>query len=546
MSLPTDVSKKFWPFVIALFCIFLAMGVYGWRTTLQEAHVEPEWGMVIEQTINLVTGEEAIVVSQKHEEHWTLKVAKWGIKGVLAAALLQSGFLIFRRQIRQFAFRKVRGHQVFAGIGMNNADLALAASASGQKVAIIGEDENHPRRDELEAAGILFVSGSPTDSLKLKAAGADRSARVVVAAASGDDETIASAEIVAALSRPISPKGEKGQMLVCIESLEIRELLNQRWKLVVHPSTWQARVVSFEAAALRHIVGEAARDLALAPDIMARGPRILVVADEAFARDFLKAAIAFIQISGEQLPEYFVAVPDGKMEKAFRTLYPAVDLVAKVDFIVEEESLVPATPSLAGQKFDLAVVKLADESSTLQLADKILRSPQFVAQRVKAVVLHAPKTQFIDEPRLKIASIFEMGLKSPEFGDLELERQARENHDAYLAGLKPEERAKAQEYDALGETFKESNRWAVLHRQIKKTIWDTAPESARANLVEHLAICEHQRWMGEKVMDGWRGGKPRDNARRVHPDISTFNELSEDVKEKDRVQVRKGLGLVNQ
>ena len=543
MHLPTNVSKKFWPFLIALFCTFLAMGVYGWRTTLQEAHVEPEWGMVIEQTVNLVTGEEAIVVSQKHEEHWTLKVAKWGIKGVLAAALIQSGFLIFRRQIRQFAFRKVSGHQVFAGFGMNNADLALAASSSGQKVAIIGEDEHYPRLGELEEAGILFVAGSPTDPLKLKAAGAERSARVVVAAASGDDESISAAETIAAMSRADEPKGEKGQMLVCIESLEIRELLNQRWKLVVQPSIWQARVVSFEAAALRHIVGEAARDLALAPDIAARGPRILVVADEAFAHAFLKAAIAFIQISGERLPEYVVAVRDAKMEKAFRTLYPAVDLVAKVDFIEEEDYLVPSTPALAGQNFDLAVVKLADESSTLQLADKILRSPQFSAQRVKAVVLHTPKTQFVDEPRLKMASIFEMGLKSPEFGDLELERQARENHDAYLTGLKPEERAKAQQYDALGETFKESNRWAVLHRQIKKTIWNAATESARENLIEHLAICEHQRWMGEKVMDGWRGGKPRDNARRVHPDISTFNELSEDVKEKDRVQVRKGLGL---
>ena len=90
--------------------------------------MEPEWGMVIEQTVNLVTGQEAIVVSQKHEEHWTLKIAKWCIKGVLAAALIQSGFLIFRRQIRQFAYRKVSGQKVFAGFSMNNADFALATS----------------------------------------------------------------------------------------------------------------------------------------------------------------------------------------------------------------------------------------------------------------------------------------------------------------------------------------------------------------------------------------------------------------------------------
>ena len=543
MHLPTKVPKKFWSLLIALWVVFLAIGAYGWHRTLEIAHRKPQWELVVDQTIHLAKGENFKVVGAVHDEHWSLSISRAGIKAVIAAAFMQSIFWIFRRQLRQFAFRKARGHVVFAGFGMNNPDLALAASAKGQKVAIIGNDAQHPRLGELEQAGILFVAGSPVDPLKLKAAGVERSAQVVVAADCGDNETISSAETIAAMARPESLNGNEGQILVCIESLEIRELLNQRWKLVVHPSTWQARVVSFEAAALRHIVGDAARDLALVPDIAARGVRILVVADEFFSRDFLRVAIAFIQITGSRLPEYVVAVRDPKMEKAFRTLHPALDLVAKVEFIQEDDFLVPASPALAGQNFDLAVVKLADETSTLELADKVLCSPQFNAQRVRAIVLHPPKTQLIDEPRLKIDSIFEMGLKSPEFGDLELERQARENHAAYLAGLSPEERAKAQEYDALGEAFKESNRWAVLHRQIKKTIWDAAPESARAGLVEHLAICEHQRWMAEKVMNGWRGGKPRDNARRIHPDIAPFMELSEAVKEKDRVQVRKGLGL---
>jgi hypothetical protein len=60
-------------------------------------------------------------------------------------------------------------------------------------------------------------------------------------------------------------------------------------------------------------------------------------------------------------------------------------------------------------------------------------------------------------------------------------------------------------------------------------------------MLEHLTICEHQRWMGEKAMDGWRGGDQRDNTRRIHPDIQPFEKLSEPVKEKDRVQVRKAV-----
>lgn len=545
MHLPHNVSKKFWPALVTLFCIFIAMGVYGWRTTLEEAHTEPEWGTVIEQTINLVTGEEAIVVSQKFEEHWTLKVAKWGIKAVLAAALIQSGLLIFHRQIKQWRFRKVRGHEVFAGIGMQNIDLALRAAAGGQRVAIICEDEEHPRRCEMEDAGILCLSGSATDLHKLKAAGVERCKRAVVAAVSGDDETIAAAETIATLSVSDSGEDLRGQMLVCIESQEIRDLLNNRWKLVAKPDHWSARTVSFESAALRQIVTKIASDLSKSPDALRRGPRILVVADDAFTRNFLRAATAFIQISADHLPEYYAAVQGTGLEKAFRLHYPASDLVAKVHFINTASHLVPVSPELSSLEFDLVVIKLANESLTLELASKALASPQFMAKSALAVVMHPPKTQFIDDPKLQLASIFDMGLKSPEFGDLALEQKARENHDAYLAGLESEERKKAQSYDELGEAFKESNRWAVLHREIKKSIWKAASVPERENLIEHLSICEHQRWMGEKVMDGWRFERlpEQDKTRKLHPSIIPWDQLSEEEKEKDRVQVRKALGI---
>ena len=541
--LPSQVSKKFWPFLLVLFLLFLGMGFYGWKTTLEQAHVDPDLGTVIEQTINLVTGEEAIVVSQKYEEDWTLKVAKWGIKGVLAAALFQSALMIFGRQIKRWRFKRVSNHEVFAGIGLHNLDLALMAASQGRKVAIVSEDEEHPRRSELEAAGVLFLSGSPSDPQKLRIAGVDRAARVVVAATGGDNASISAAEAVDSLKRSALAESPKGQMLVCVDSNEIRELLNQRWGLVVKPYQWQARVVSFDAVAMRQIITSITQDLAKSPEILTRGPRILLAGDDGFTMHFLRAAIPFLQISGNALPEFFATVDGEVLEKDFQLLYPAAGLVAKVNFILCEDRLVPVCPELEGLKFDLAVVKLQDESSTLQLASKILASSQFFVDRVHAVLLHPPEVRLLDDPKLQTSSIFKMGLQSSEFGDLSLEQKARENHEAYLAGLKPEERAKAQEYDALGEAFKESNRCAVLHREIKKGIWSKASENEREHLIEHLAICEHQRWTGEKVMDGWRGGEKRDNQRKIHPDIRPYDYLSEEVKEKDRVQVRKGLGL---
>jgi hypothetical protein len=51
--------------------------------------------------------------------------------------------------------------------------------------------------------------------------------------------------------------------------------------------------------------------------------------------------------------------------------------------------------------------------------------------------------------------------------------------------------------------------------------------------------------MGEKVMDGWRHANlPEQNKKlRLHPSLLPYEQLTEAEKEKDRVQVRKGLGL---
>ena len=99
---------------------------------------------------------------------------------------------------------------------------------------------------------------------------------------------------------------------------------------------------------------------------------------------------------------------------------------------------------------------------------------------------------------------------------------------------------------ALGEAFKDSNRWAVLHRNVKLAIWQNTADSDQPAILEMLACSEHQRWMGEKIMDGWRSGDTTDKPRKVHKDIRSYADLSETDKDKDRVQVRKALGLRNQ
>lgn len=88
---------------------------------------------------------------------------------------------------------------------------------------------------------------------------------------------------------------------------------------------------------------------------------------------------------------------------------------------------------------------------------------------------------------------------------------------------------------------------AALQQSIYQAAWQAGEGSAdEAALLEYLAQCEHLRWMAFHLMSGWRldsHGLPRDQWQRlkVHPNLVPYAELSEDDKEKDRVNIRAAL-----
>lgn len=523
-----------------LFVGFLALGYYGWMETLRHATGSVHHQEVLFHTVELVTGEVAVVTEELHSQHWTLVVAKWGIKILLAAAVFQSALYLLRRQLRRWNFRRVAGHQVFLGLDRPNAELARVAEAAGSRVAVVDADEKHPARADLESRGVLFLAGNPLNRDLLHAAGVARAGRVV--AGTDDDEmNVAVAEQVAVVVGHGS--GKSVEVLVPVAGPEMRDLLRERWALLGDSQGCHLRLIGFRPVALRHVLNQVAAGWIKAPELRDRSPRILVAADSAFALEFLDLAVPFLQLSGSVLPSYAVCGVDAGTAARFVKCHPDLGLVAEVVFHTGAAADAAWAPGLDGREFDVVVVHLGTETATLAAAARILRSTRFQTGRVLALIDGPLVLHLKPDERLEVLSLFTHGLRSPEFGDHSLEQQARENHDAYLAGLEPAERASAPPWSALPESFKDSNRWAVLHRGVKQALWQTADEATKPALLELLTCSEHQRWMAEKIMDGWRGGPVRDNQRKIHPDIRPFAELSELAKEKDRVQVRKALGL---
>lgn len=134
-----------------------------------------------------------------------------------------------------------------------------------------------------------------------------------------------------------------------------------------------------------------------------------------------------------------------------------------------------------------------------------------------------------------------LGLLGGEAG-----RLARRLHDAYRASA-PEQASANVPWEALPQHLREANHAGLAHLPAKLESagvslapWFAArrrldgdarlsafPDlGADRPLLMRLAELEHERWMVERLLAGWRHGAVRDDHRRIHPDLVPFAELS--------------------
>jgi hypothetical protein len=55
--------------------------------------------------------------------------------------------------------------------------------------------------------------------------------------------------------------------------------------------------------------------------------------------------------------------------------------------------------------------------------------------------------------------------------------------------------------------------------------------------VEALAVLEHERWVRDLDNEDWTHGPEKDAARRVHPKLVPWDDLTEEDRDKDRAAV---------
>jgi hypothetical protein len=142
----------------------------------------------------------------------------------------------------------------------------------------------------------------------------------------------------------------------------------------------------------------------------------------------------------------------------------------------------------------------------------------------------------------------------------EIDRGAALAHAFYDADLSAksgvslrELQAAAKDWDSVLETYRNANRAAADSALVK--LWDLGWRPAgqgvrgeRSPAIEDAAVArlarrEHDRWMAERLVAGWRPGATRDNDLLIHPNLKPWEGLSPEEQSRDAVQVRAAIDV---
>ena len=126
-------------------------------------------------------------------------------------------------------------------------------------------------------------------------------------------------------------------------------------------------------------------------------------------------------------------------------------------------------------------------------------------------------------------------------------KMAQEFHIRYVAGSAKRLPANMRPWPKLDETYQNANleqaKYAVIileecgfgTRPSKKPVIFTGFTNED---IEYMAEMEHGRWNVERLRDGWRPGKSRDDVLKIHDCMVTWALLPDDIRHYDRDAVR--------
>jgi len=495
---------------------------------------------------------------------WELEVARLLAPLVAAYTATQALAVLFKNQLQQFRVRFISDHVVICGLGKMGAHLTKTFHERGYKVIVIEKDAGNDNFEYCREHGALAFVGDAANLDILQNARV-RKAKYLIAVCGNDS---INAE-VSVLARQLA-KNRKGAPLFClvhIVDLNLCQLLQEREIALRAENYFHLEFFNILESGVRAMLNEY-------PPFRKTisSASLLVVGLGRMGESLvLRAAREWRELKRAPTVRLHVTIVDREAERKVRNLYLQYPQLNKVCELHAAQMEIRSPHFQKGDflfdsngKCDLNCIYVCvdDDSTGLSAALFLLhglrgRKIPIIARMRQESGLSALLRG--DAEQDNFDNLHAFGLLTRTCNpDLLLggtnEILARAMHADYLRhhqelGDTPETNPSMVSWEQLPENLKESNRHLAGHIGTKLNAagygiapladWDAELFEFGEQEVELMAALEYSRWREERKDEGWRYAPgPKNIKRKTTPHMVPWPQLSDEVKELDRITVR--------
>ncbi|MEV1286270.1 RyR domain-containing protein [Micromonospora sp. NPDC049679] len=480
-----------------------------------------------------------------------LDVARFGAPAVTIYAFFEAGRLLFATELRRIRIRRARGHVIVCGDGLVAATLSRRLRGAGHRVVSVPSDA------VTTEPGPLRVPGAARDPDVLRTAGIAR-ARALYACT--DDSPTNTAIALAATRHGADPDGPLAVYAQVADADLCLALQARRLGLADRPGLRLDFFNIDDLAARKLVAQEPPRP------VRGRPPRVALLGATGFGRALLVELARRWRLREAHVAPLPLTLVDDRASEAAGQLIHRYPFVRQVCRITTHDGELGDLLSGGAAPLppDRVFICYDDEERALKsalLAEQLWPgAPGSIVVRLDRL---ASLREAFDGGRgdrvlddlsgvLRLYGVVDAACDPALIGDDLVERLARVIHESYALarrrrGEHPGTNPALVAWEELPETLKRANRAQArdIGRKLRAVGCSLSPRVGPdegyvlgEREIQRLAVMEHQRWVAERQATGWRYAERRDDTHRLHPALSPWESLRDDMRERNHEAIR--------
>ena len=486
---------------------------------------------------------------------WQLDVARWLAPLLLSYAAVKTIMLMLHSRLLLRRVRGLQNHAVVCGLDGHGRSIVQALVAKGISTVVIEPDPINVHLGWAANHGITVLTGNPRDMSNLIQANIVQAKYLL---AFTEDDAINTEIIVQIYQLKLTNSSTPPlKSIAHVQNHELAAVLYDDAVFSKDYDNFSARVINMRQMAARWLLTQHGPDSELITEIATIGEiRILLLGSNEFVENLI-LRLAKLGHYGTSCPISITLAGPQAIEQlaAFNKHWPVLSEIIRIQAQDIELSFLNTqiTQQLINRfKPSMIYVCATDTESTLIWSKALERlkmdCPVIVCQFSDDVLAKRIEAIFALHTQFKFVYPASAILNFDNIFNATQDQLAIAIHNNYVAsqiaaGDTSEKNASLVDWDKLPETLKDANRNQADHLQIKCRVitgeqhCTTKQVEQSINdkkMLEHLAHMEHERWMAEKLLDGWQYTQgSKDIEARKSPSLITWEQLPESERQKD-------------